>query len=107
MNFCLGLNPDKPCLSQVLREAKEKASVEDDAENTGNVADKRAVIKKVHFETLFDDYQGLVHLEALEMLSKQCDIKLCTIIESMQDGKYHSTWILNFIYALCTTELEK
>lgn len=30
----------------------------------------------MNYETLFDDHQGLVHLEALEMLSKVCSIKL-------------------------------
>jgi hypothetical protein len=41
--------------------------------------------KAKNYETLFDDHQGLVHLEALEMLSKQCDIKLQTLLESYTD----------------------
>ncbi|XP_066594207.1 protein FAM114A2 [Prorops nasuta] len=61
---------DKPILSQVLREAKEKA---DKAEKT--IEEKKAA-RRVHFESIFDDYQGLVHLEALEMLSKQSNIKI-------------------------------
>lgn len=61
---------DKPILSQVLREAKEKADVEEKS------AEEKQQARKVHFESLFDDYQGLVHLEALEMLSKQCNIKI-------------------------------
>ncbi|XP_066999714.2 protein FAM114A2 [Anabrus simplex] len=61
---------NKILLSQVLREAKEKA----EHEHKEHV--DREAARKAHFETLFDDYQGLVHLEALEMLSKQCDLKL-------------------------------
>ncbi|XP_069680460.1 protein FAM114A2 isoform X2 [Periplaneta americana] len=67
---------DKIVLSQVLREAKEKAERE-----VQEIEDKQAS-RKAHFETLFDDYQGLVHLEALEMLSKQCDIKLQSLLLS-------------------------
>nr|XP_003707147.1 PREDICTED: protein FAM114A2 [Megachile rotundata]XP_012149572.1 PREDICTED: protein FAM114A2 [Megachile rotundata]XP_012149573.1 PREDICTED: protein FAM114A2 [Megachile rotundata]XP_012149574.1 PREDICTED: protein FAM114A2 [Megachile rotundata] len=61
---------DKPNLSQVLREAKEKA------ESVEKTVEEKQKLRKVHFESLFDDYQGLVHLEALEMLSKQSNIKI-------------------------------
>lgn len=61
---------DKPHLSHILREAKEKAEV---IEKT---MEEKQKIRRVHFESLFDDYQGLVHLEALEMLSKQSNIKI-------------------------------
>jgi len=63
-------DPEKPNLSQVLREAKEKAEAEK------KTMEERELARKIHFESLFDDYQGLVHLEALEMLSKQCNIKI-------------------------------
>lgn len=61
---------DKPILSQILREAKEKAESEE------KTLEERELARKIHFESLFDDYQGLVHLEALEMLSKQSNIKI-------------------------------
>ncbi|KAK0167352.1 hypothetical protein PV327_004759 [Microctonus hyperodae] len=61
---------EKPILSKILREAKEKAEV---AEKT---IEEKQQARKVHFETLFDDFQGLVHLEALEMLSKQSNMKI-------------------------------
>ncbi|XP_078043821.1 protein FAM114A2 isoform X2 [Augochlora pura] len=61
---------NKPNLSQVLREAKEKA---DTIEKT---IEEKQKMRKVHFESLFDDYHGLVHLEALEMLSKQSNMKI-------------------------------
>ncbi|CAG9820134.1 unnamed protein product [Phaedon cochleariae] len=66
----LKLDQDKPVLSQVLKEAKAKAEEENRALQQKNIS------KKLNYESLFDDYHGLVHLEALEMLSKQCDIKL-------------------------------
>lgn len=61
---------EKPNLSQILREAKEKAETEE------KTIGERELARKIHFESLFDDYQGLVHLEALEMLSKQSNMKI-------------------------------
>ncbi|XP_043270983.1 protein FAM114A2 [Venturia canescens] len=61
---------DKPILSQMLREAKEKAEAEEKS------LEEKQLSRQVHFESLFDDFQGLVHLEALEMLSKQCNMKI-------------------------------
>ncbi|KAG5868849.1 hypothetical protein JTB14_031089 [Gonioctena quinquepunctata] len=72
----LKLDQDKPVLSQVLREAKEKA------EQENKVLQQKNIAKKLNYESLFDDFHGLVHLEALEMLSKQCDIKLETLKEN-------------------------
>ncbi|XP_020283352.1 protein FAM114A2 [Pseudomyrmex gracilis] len=62
--------PEKPILSQILREAKEKAEI---AEKT---AEERELARQVNFGSLFDDYQGLVHLEVLEILSKQSNLKI-------------------------------
>lgn len=62
--------PDKPTLSQILKEARNRGELEDR---------ERAQAKKAtraHFETLFDDYKGMIHLEALEMLSNTCQLKL-------------------------------
>ena len=61
---------DKPILSQMLKEVKEKADAEE------KTLEERQAARKVCFESLFDDYQGLVHLEALEMLSKQSNMKI-------------------------------
>ncbi|XP_049282005.1 protein FAM114A2 [Anopheles funestus] len=70
----LGLQPnDGVVLSQVLREAKAKT---EERERNLKQIQKHQYKKKLHFETLFDDYHGLVHLEALEMLSKQASLKL-------------------------------
>lgn len=71
---------DKPILSQMLREAKEKADIEE------KTVEEKQMARKVHFESLFDDYQGLVHLEALEMLSKQCNMKIQQRLMNL-DGK--------------------
>ncbi|RZC34226.1 protein FAM114A2, partial [Asbolus verrucosus] len=76
----LKIDQDKPVLSQLLREAKEKAEKENKL-----LEEKHFAKKAKNYETLFDDHQGLVHLEALEMLSKQCDIKLQTLLESYTD----------------------
>lgn len=73
----LGLDNQKPVLSQVLREAKEKS---EESEKTMKLTQKKSYKKQLHFETLFDDYHGLVHLEALEMLSKQASLKLQALL---------------------------
>lgn len=70
----LGLDKDKqPVLSQMLREAKTQS---EEKERNMKQLQKNLYKKQLHFETLFDDYCGLVHLEALEMLSKQSTLKL-------------------------------
>ncbi|XP_045521250.1 protein FAM114A2 [Pieris brassicae] len=66
----LGLETEKPILSQILREAKERADEED------KVKEAKREAKEVHYESLFDDFEGLVHLEALEMLSRQVSMRI-------------------------------
>ncbi|CAH2230577.1 protein FAM114A2 [Pararge aegeria] len=78
----LGLDSgDKPVLSQVLREARAKADEEDQMKEAKREA------KAVHYETLFDDFEGLVHLEALEMLSKQVSIRIEERLRSADPNK--------------------
>lgn len=69
----------KPNLSQTLREAKEQAEKEM-ADVSQKDKEKR---RNKNYETLFDDHQGLVHLEALELLSKLCSIKLDNLNNSL------------------------
>lgn len=71
---------DGVVLSQVLREAKEKT---EEREKNLKQVQKHLYKKKLHFETLFDDYHGLVHLEALEMLSKQASLKLDSLMSPL------------------------
>lgn len=75
---------DKPNLSHILREAKEKADTEE------KTLEEREMSRKVHFESLFDDYQGLVHLEALEMLSKQSNMKIEHRLVDLSDEELDS-----------------
>ncbi|CAG9854230.1 unnamed protein product [Phyllotreta striolata] len=78
----LKLDKEKPTLSQMLREAKERS------ETDNQILKEENYKKKINYETLFDDYHGLVHLEALEMLSKQCDIKLQTLSDNCTGKEY-------------------
>ncbi|CAH0591646.1 unnamed protein product [Chrysodeixis includens] len=78
----LGLGAgDKPVLSQVLREAKAKADEDD------RVREEKREAKEVHYENLFDDFEGLVHLEALEMLSKQVSMRIEERMRSVDADK--------------------
>ncbi|KAL4713433.1 hypothetical protein ACJJTC_010418 [Scirpophaga incertulas] len=78
----LGLDSgDKPVLSQILREAKAKAEEED------MIREEKKEAKEVHYENLFDDFEGLVHLEALEMLSKQVNMRIEERMRSIEPEK--------------------
>ncbi|RXM37169.1 Protein NOXP20 [Acipenser ruthenus] len=54
-------------LSQMLREAKDK-----EKERIGNQV---VMERTAHYGILFDDFQGLSHLEALEILSNESEFK--------------------------------
>ncbi|CAG4976480.1 unnamed protein product [Colias eurytheme] len=77
----LGLDNEKPVLSQILREAKEKAEEED------KIREAKREAKEVHYESLFDDFEGLVHLEALEMLSRQVNMRIEERLRSAEPDK--------------------
>ncbi|XP_012171230.2 protein FAM114A2 [Bombus terrestris] len=92
---------DKPNLSQILREAKEKA------DSTERTMEERQKMRKVHFESLFDDYQGLVHIEALEMLSKQSNIKIQQHLNSLDTNELNSVEkMLEEVEELCALDDE-
>ncbi|XP_033743309.1 protein FAM114A2-like isoform X3 [Pecten maximus] len=68
---------DKPNLSQILRDAKEDSAKRMEQEKESDDA------RKAHFGFMFDEYQGLAHLEALEILANQCEKKVQTLLTSM------------------------
>lgn len=59
-------------VSQVLREAKEREELQT-AEKESPDSEKKPV---AHYGMLFDEYQGLSHLEALEILSRESESKV-------------------------------
>ncbi|XP_056593233.1 protein NOXP20 isoform X2 [Triplophysa dalaica] len=63
-------------LSQMLKEAKEK---ERERLSTQMVTEPTA-----HYGILFDDYQGLSHLEALEILSNESEGRVQTFLSSLE-----------------------
>ncbi|TKC47022.1 hypothetical protein EI555_007009, partial [Monodon monoceros] len=72
-----GLMNRTSTLSQVLREAKKK----EEQWTTNEVT--METDKKTHYGLLFDEFQGLSHLEALEMLSRESEIKVKSILNSL------------------------
>lgn len=64
-------------LSQVLREAKEREE-QQTMENFSTDVDKKA-----HYGMLFDEFQGLAHLEALESLSRESEVKVKSVLTTM------------------------
>lgn len=76
-SLCVGLQnkrallPGKgvPTLSQLLQEAKSRPEV-------GSEASVTDIQTPLSYSRLFDEYHGVVHLEALELLSKECDTKV-------------------------------
>ncbi|XP_054460381.1 protein NOXP20 isoform X2 [Anoplopoma fimbria] len=68
-------------LSQMLKEAKEK--------ERARLGNQPISAPTAHYGILFDDYQGLPHLEALEILSNESEAKvqayLSSLVEEEQD----------------------
>ncbi|KAM4038945.1 protein FAM114A2 [Anomaloglossus baeobatrachus] len=72
-----GLMHRNATLSHVLREAKER----EEQRVSGEVTTETE--RRAHYGLLFDEYQGLAHLEALEMLSKESEGKVKSIIGAL------------------------
>ncbi|XDV39110.1 hypothetical protein PO909_008397, partial [Leuciscus waleckii] len=72
-----GLMNRNSTLSQVLREAKEREQ-QQKAENVSSETDKKA-----HYGMLFDEFQGLSHLEALEILSRESEAKVKSVLTTL------------------------
>uniref|UniRef100_A0A8C7QVM1 Protein FAM114A2 n=1 Tax=Oncorhynchus mykiss TaxID=8022 RepID=A0A8C7QVM1_ONCMY len=64
-------------LSQVLREAKEREQHQTAREVSSDTE------KKAHYGMLFDEFQGLAHLEALEILSRESESKVKSVITTL------------------------
>ncbi|XP_073477247.1 protein FAM114A2 [Aquarana catesbeiana] len=72
-----GLMHRNTTLSHVLREAKEKEEQRVSSDVTTETE------RRAHYGLLFDDYQGLSHLEALELLSKESEGKVKSILGAL------------------------
>ncbi|XP_065143468.1 protein FAM114A2 [Paramisgurnus dabryanus] len=72
-----GLINRNTTLSQVLREAKEREE-QQTAENVTSDTERKA-----HYGMLFDEFQGLSHLEALEILSRESDTKVKSVLTTL------------------------
>ncbi|XP_035761306.1 protein FAM114A2 [Neolamprologus brichardi] len=71
-----GLMRRNATLSQVLREAKEREELQSADKDSAN-SDKKVV---AHYGMLFDEFQGLSHLEALEILSQESESKVKSVL---------------------------
>ncbi|XP_046343272.2 protein FAM114A2-like isoform X1 [Haliotis rufescens] len=69
----------KQNLSSMLREAKERA--EQDAMHQ----EEQEEARKHNYGALFEDFQGMAHLEALEILSNQSEKKVQALLSSLPD----------------------
>lgn len=73
-----GLMIRNATLSQVLREAKEREELQT-AEKESD-SEKKVV---AHYGMLFDEFQGLSHLEALESLSRESESKVKSVLTTL------------------------
>ncbi|XP_071359220.1 protein NOXP20 isoform X2 [Trachinotus anak] len=64
-------------LSQMLKEAKEK--------ERARLSNQPISAPTAHYGILFDDYQGLSHLEALEILSNESEAKVQAFLSSLEE----------------------
>lgn len=74
-----GLMRRNATLSQVLREAKEREELQT-AERDSSNSEKKVV---AHYGMLFDEFQGLSHLEALEILSRESESKVKSVLMTL------------------------
>ncbi|XP_075957444.1 protein FAM114A2 [Anarhichas minor] len=74
-----GLMNRNSSLSQVLREAKEREELQT-AEKEFSDSEKKVV---AHYGMLFDEFQGLSHLEALEILSRESGSKVKSVLTTL------------------------
>ncbi|KAF7655285.1 hypothetical protein LDENG_00058240 [Lucifuga dentata] len=74
-----GLMNRNATLSQVLREAKEREELQTAKQETSEV-DRKLV---AHYGMLFDEFQGLSHLEALEILSHDSESKVKSVLTTL------------------------
>lgn len=74
-----GLINRNSTLSQVLREAKEREELQT-AEKEWSESGKKVV---AHYGMLFDEFQGLSHLEALEMLARDSESKVKSVLTTL------------------------
>ncbi|KAM9333170.1 protein FAM114A2 isoform 1-T4 [Pholidichthys leucotaenia] len=74
-----GLMNRHATLSQVLREAKEREELQT-AEKESSQSEAKVV---AHYGMLFDEFQGLSHLEALEILSRDSESKVKSVLSTL------------------------
>ncbi|XP_060633807.2 protein NOXP20 isoform X1 [Anolis sagrei] len=79
-------------LSQLLREAKEKEKQ--------RLAQQVSFEKTAHYGLLFDEFQGLSHLEALEILSNESEAKIQSYLSSLEGEELET--IKNALIAIKT-----
>ncbi|XP_053146882.1 protein FAM114A2 [Hemicordylus capensis] len=79
-----GLMSRNATLSQILREAKEKEEQRTATEVSMTTE------KKAHYGLLFDEFQGLSHLEALEMLSRESESKVKSVISALSGDEFET-----------------
>ncbi|XP_037944573.1 protein FAM114A2 [Teleopsis dalmanni] len=76
----LGLEPDRPNLSEVLKEAKKDADQLENQLKELNIEKSKDLLR---FDVIFENKCGLVHFEALEILSKESNIKILNLLSSV------------------------
>ncbi|XP_016995378.3 protein FAM114A2 [Drosophila takahashii] len=76
----LGLDANSPNLSAVLLEAKKDADQMEQSLQQLQLERQKAQLR---FEVLFEHYCGLVHFEALEILSRESRLKLDTLLDAV------------------------
>ncbi|KAF0293390.1 Protein FAM114A2 [Amphibalanus amphitrite] len=97
------LSGQKPSLAQALREARERRG--DAVPSSSAAGDRAAAAQPVTFTHMFDQCDGTVHLEALEMLSTRCRSRVNAAKARVDEGV---GVILDTIEDLCNPdELEE
>ncbi|KAI9579705.1 protein FAM114A2 [Glossina fuscipes] len=77
------MEAEKPNLSEILKQAKDENEKIEQTLKDLNLENKQ---DEVTFKALFENNCGLVHLEALEILSKESELKIRTLLQTTKHG---------------------
>uniref|UniRef100_A0A8D3C7L0 Family with sequence similarity 114 member A2 n=1 Tax=Scophthalmus maximus TaxID=52904 RepID=A0A8D3C7L0_SCOMX len=79
-----GLMIRNSTLSQVLREAKQREQLQTEETDSSDPEETKKKKKPLaHYGMLFDEFQGLSHLEALELLSRESEAKVKSVLTTL------------------------
>ncbi|XP_042871316.1 protein FAM114A2-like isoform X2 [Penaeus japonicus] len=77
------LTNNKPNLSMMLQEARQRAAQEESDQRDGIQNKESGLFHRPNFDQAWENTEGPVHVEALSLVAKQCESKMSSLLQSM------------------------